>query len=257
MSDSGMTEAQGGIAARVIAEEEQRRAHLVVALSGAHAYGFPSPDSDLDLKGIHIEPASRLLGLSPPRPSVDRMEIIEGVEIDYSSNELHGVLAGVLAGNGNYIERILGRLLLFTSPDHATLRPLVQGALSRRLLHHYRGFATSQLHALDKGGTAKRVLYVLRTALTGAHALRAGEIVIDVTMLLEEYGFAGARELIEAKRAGEQVVLAPERLSYWRAELARAHAKLRSAAEGSCLPEEPPNAPDIEAWLLEVRRRHF
>ena len=27
---------------------------MVVLLSGAHAYGFPSPDSDLDLKAIHL-----------------------------------------------------------------------------------------------------------------------------------------------------------------------------------------------------------
>jgi hypothetical protein len=34
---------------RVIAEEQEKRSHVVVYLSGAHAYGFPSPDSDLDL----------------------------------------------------------------------------------------------------------------------------------------------------------------------------------------------------------------
>jgi RNA repair pathway DNA polymerase beta family len=32
---------------RVLREEEARREHIVVYLSGAHAYGFPSPDSDL------------------------------------------------------------------------------------------------------------------------------------------------------------------------------------------------------------------
>jgi predicted nucleotidyltransferase len=255
--NDGLTGAQRAIAARVIAEEEPRRAHLVVALSGAHAYGFPSPDSDLDLKAIHIEPTSRLLGLSPPRPSVDRMEVIEGVEIDYTSNELQGALAGILSGNGNYIERILGPLLLQVAPEHATLRPLVQRALSRRIFHHYRGFATSQIQALDKGGTAKRVLYVLRTTLTGTHGLLTGEIVTDVNALLDEYGFAEARELIEAKRAGERVVLASDRLAHWRAELTRAHAALRSAGERSCLPEEPPNVEELEAWLLEVRRRRF
>lgn len=36
--------------------------------------------------------------------------IIDGVEIDYSSNELRDVLFGILKGNGNYLERILGHL---------------------------------------------------------------------------------------------------------------------------------------------------
>lgn len=45
-----LTKQQGAVMSRVLAEEEARREHLVVYLSGAHAYGFPSPDSDLDLK---------------------------------------------------------------------------------------------------------------------------------------------------------------------------------------------------------------
>lgn len=47
------------VADAVLAEEEGKRRHLVVALSGAHAYGFPSPDSDLDLKAIHLAPRVR------------------------------------------------------------------------------------------------------------------------------------------------------------------------------------------------------
>ena len=42
---------------RLLDEESAKRRHLVVSLSGAHAYGFPSPDSDLDLKAIHLAPA--------------------------------------------------------------------------------------------------------------------------------------------------------------------------------------------------------
>ena len=38
------TEHQRSIVDRVLDEEEAKRTHLVVALSGAHAYGFPSPD---------------------------------------------------------------------------------------------------------------------------------------------------------------------------------------------------------------------
>jgi hypothetical protein len=40
-----LTAHQREVMNRVIAEEEARRRHLVIALSGAHAYGFPSPDS--------------------------------------------------------------------------------------------------------------------------------------------------------------------------------------------------------------------
>ncbi|MEO8876424.1 MAG: nucleotidyltransferase domain-containing protein, partial [Polyangiaceae bacterium] len=57
---------------RVLAEEESRRHHVVVYLSGAHAYGFPSPDSDLDLKAIHVAKTEDLLGFDVPVPTFDR-----------------------------------------------------------------------------------------------------------------------------------------------------------------------------------------
>src|ERR1700739_3042238 len=91
---------QKNVMARVLAEEEARREHVVVYLSGAHAYGFPSPDSDLDLKAVHVATTADLLGLSAPPPTFDRAEIIGGIEIDYTSSELAHALAGMLAGNG-------------------------------------------------------------------------------------------------------------------------------------------------------------
>ncbi|MEO8706556.1 MAG: nucleotidyltransferase domain-containing protein, partial [Kofleriaceae bacterium] len=70
------------------------RRHLVIYLSGAHAYGFPSPDSDLDLKCVHIAPTADLVGLALVGDPPDRIEIVEGVELDYGSNELAPVLRG-------------------------------------------------------------------------------------------------------------------------------------------------------------------
>ncbi|KYF93260.1 hypothetical protein BE20_09785 [Sorangium cellulosum] len=247
---------QQEVVARVIAEEEAKRPHLVIALSGAHAYGFPSPDSDVDLKAVHVEPTARLLGLLRGGASPTRMEVIDGVEIDYTSNEIHPVLLGVLQGNGNYIERILGSLQLHVDPDLASLRPLVADALSRRIFRHYVGFATSQLRAWEAGGrtSAKQLLYVLRTALTGAHALRTGEIVTDVTALLDLYGFSAARELIEAKRAGEKSTLSAEAAGRWAEQISRAFTTLEAAHDRAVLPEEPRNQDDLDDWLLTLRK---
>src|SRR5688572_1620820 len=128
---------QLAVARRVISEESALRRHLVVYLSGAHAYGFPSPDSDLDLKAIHIAPTRELLGLSVSLPSFDRAGFVEGVEIDYTSNEIAHALAGMLRGNGNFLERVLGRAVLETSAWHESLRLLIQGSLSRRVHAHY------------------------------------------------------------------------------------------------------------------------
>src|SRR5690349_2056011 len=62
---SVLAPAQAEVARRWLVERERERRHLVIYLSGAHAYGFPSPDSDLDLKCVHIAPTAELVGLSP------------------------------------------------------------------------------------------------------------------------------------------------------------------------------------------------
>ncbi len=182
-----LTPHQLAVAAEVLGHEEGRRRHLVIYLSGAHAYGFPSPDSDLDLKAAHVESTDRLLGLAPPPAHASRLEVVSDVEIDYTSNELRPVLAGVLGGNGNYIERFLGDLVLYAAPELDELRPLIQRALSRRVHHHYRGFAMQQRIAFETAEvpTAKKLLYVLRTALTGIHLLRTGQLVTDLTRLVD------------------------------------------------------------------------
>jgi predicted nucleotidyltransferase len=36
---------------------------LFAIISGAHLYGFPSPDSDFDLRGAHVLPLEKVVGL--------------------------------------------------------------------------------------------------------------------------------------------------------------------------------------------------
>src|SRR5262249_49440156 len=194
----------------------ERREHLVVYLSGAHAYGFPSPDSDLDLKAIHVANTADLLGLDVPAPTVDRAEVLEGVEIDYTSNELAHALNGILAGNGNVLERVLGRMVPSAPPLLEELRPVVRRSLSRRVHRHYRGFAQNQLRFLESEPTAKKLLYVLRTTLTGIHLLETGELEADLSRLMPAYGVSDAAALIERKRAGERIGLDPGLLEAWR-----------------------------------------
>lgn len=244
------------VAERVIREEEANRRHVVIYLSGAHAYGFPSPDSDLDLKAIHIEPTRNLLGLDAPKETFQRLEVIDGVEIDYTSNELRGVLAGIIGGNGNYIERVLGNLFPHSSKAHDELRALVPSVLSRRVYRHYRGFAANQRKAFEEADkpTAKKLLYVLRTALTGTHLLRTGELRVDLTTIMDEYGFGDAADLIEAKKRGERTVLDDSDRQSWRKRLDGLFALLDRAHESSVLPDEPASTAELENWLIATRR---
>lgn len=247
------------VAEQVLAEEETRRRQVVVVLSGAHAYGFPSPDSDLDLKGFHVEPTRRLVGLEPPPLHANRFEVIQGVEIDYSSNEIGPALASLLGGNGTYLERVLGPICLHQSAECSELQVIAKRNLSHAFYRHYHGFAEAQRRTFESAAepTAKRLLYVLRTALTGTHLLRTGSLVTDLTEIMDTYGFGAARALVEAKRAGERTVLEETTREAWRNELGRALALLDEARDHSPLPAEAPARAEAEAWLIELRRRYF
>ncbi|WP_394830622.1 nucleotidyltransferase domain-containing protein [Pendulispora rubella] len=254
---AALDEAQRRVMTNVLAEEESRREHVVVLLSGAHAYGFPSPDSDLDLKAIHVARTEDLLGLEAPPPTVDRAEFIDGVEIDYTSNELAHALFGILAGNGNFIERVLGRMIAHESPLLAQLRPIVRGALSRRVHRHYRGFALNQRRFLEKEPTTKKLLYVLRTTLTGIHLLATGELDADLTRLMARYDLSEAQALVEHKRSGERVGVDMALLDAWQPRIDTLFQKLDTVRDTSPLPEEPSNTEEIRSWLLRVRKEQF
>jgi predicted nucleotidyltransferase len=179
------------------------------------------------------------------------------VEIDYTSNELAAALGGIVKGNGNYLERVLGAYPLLTSPLLAELAPIVQRSVNKRYHRHYLGFATQQRQLFEKSGapTAKKVLYVLRTALTGTHLLRSGQLRVDLTENLDEYGYQDARELIERKKAGEQTVLDGATARHWLARVQRAFELLDQAHSASELPEDAPNVEELDAWLVDVRLR--
>lgn len=252
-SELGLGAHAAGVMAHVLDEESASRAHVVVSLSGAHAYGFPSPDSDLDLKAIHLAPTRALLGLSAIAPTHDRAGFVEGVEIDYTSNELAHAIAGMLRGNGNFLERVLGRTAVRESAWLASLRPIVQRSLSRRVLTHYRGFAANQRAELAKTPTAKKLLYVLRTSLTGLHLLETGTLVVDLRDTAPAHGIPGTEALIERKKAGERTALTSDEVSAWDRTLDDLFGRLEQARERSPLPEEPPNVAELEAWLIETR----
>lgn len=253
-----LTPVQQTVARAFIAEREAERKHLVIYLSGAHAYGFPSPDSDLDLKCVHIAPTRTLVGLELPSDPDDRIEIRDGVELDYGSNELAQVLRGCIKGNGNFLERILGTLALAGDLELlATLCPLVQAVLSRRVAKHYGGFAASQLKLFDAKPTAKRALYVVRTAATGRCLLATGVLETDVSRLTDYT--PDLAELISIKQTGEQKQLEPAHAAAWRDRLVEAVAAVDRGWPTSMLPAEPP--PEaiaaLDAWLRDVRHTHW
>jgi predicted nucleotidyltransferase len=229
-------------------------------VTGSHHYGFPSPDSDLDLKGIHLAPTESLLGLSPPPETHDRLEVFEGTECDLTTHEAQKALLLLLRGNGNMLERIFSPFQLDPSEELNGLRSLAKGALSRRFFGHYRGFLRGICNEHEKTGErrAKSLLYAYRVALTGTHLLNTGEVVGNLIDLAGQYGFPEALALAERKRAGaEKEALTAEEDERHRASWPRLLELLEGARASSPLPEDAPNQGELNAWLTDLRKREL
>jgi predicted nucleotidyltransferase len=252
-----LTSQQQAVVERFLTKEEATRRHLVVSLSGAHAYGFPSPDSDIDLKAVHIAPIEELLGLRSVSGGAERLEIIDNVELDYSSNELGPVLKGIIGGNGNFAERILGHLQPIQTPELKELKPLVASVLSQQLYRHYQGFSRQQLKEWEKSDfkSAKKLLYVLRTSLTGSHVLETGEIETDLNKLAARYGLEGLAELLQIKNMREKAELSVSLGSKWKLRVDELLTELDRSQERSKLPAQPSEEATrgLESWLISMR----
>ena len=231
---------------------------LVAAVTGSHLYGFPSKDSDIDLKGVHCAPTADVVSMRPPQEAVDFLGDFEGTEIDYTSHELGQALRLLMRGNGNILERLASPLQVIASDDREELSRLGLGAISKKFYGHYRGFfgTMRDQHAKAEQKTAKGLLYCYRSALTGIHLLRTGRVLCDVNRLGPEHGFPRVLRLAEAKQQGTEFGTIEDAAEY-EEDLPRLETALEESWRASTLPELPPNESALSAYQVAMRRRFF
>ena len=229
---------------------------LQCGVTGSHDYGFSSPDSDLDLKGLFIAPTRGLLGMHRPPDAFDRLIEFAGVECDLTLTEVGKGMQLLINGNGNLLERLLSEFQLYPGPALEQLQALARASVSRRCARHYQGFFRGMCreHERSPSPRAKTLLYAYRVALTGIHLLRTGELVADLRTLAPQLGYPDALGLIHLKVLGaEKGAVTPEVDAQHRAAWPALEADLQRALESSPLPEEAPNEAACEAWLVDLR----
>ena len=123
---------------------------LFATISGAHLYGFPSPDSDYDLRGVHILPAHESVGLLPKRETIQVEGIRHGVELDLVTHDVLKFFLMLLRRNGYVLEQLYSPLIVQSSPAHDELKEIAKGCVTRHQSHHYLGFASTQWHLFLK-----------------------------------------------------------------------------------------------------------
>ena len=126
---------------------------LFATISGAHLYGFPSPDSDFDLRGAHVLPLERVVGLEITDETVEQEMMVpppdasqgrarhsvraehgnqtdggQGTDAPYQDGPLEMDIVSydvwkffglLLKKNGYVLEQLFSPLIVQTTPEHA------------------------------------------------------------------------------------------------------------------------------------------
>jgi uncharacterized protein len=229
---------------------------LFVTISGAHLYGFPSPDSDFDLRGVHLLPARAVLGLDVRDETLEVSADRAGLEIDLVTHDLKKFIGMMLKRNGYVLEQLYSPLVLRTSLVHEELKRLGLECITRHHVHHYRGFAHTQWDLFHKEcpRRVKPLLYVYRVLLTGIHLMRTGRIEANLVRLNEDARLPYIPELISSKTlTKEKATIDDANLAMHEAEFNRLLAELEKAGAASSLREETAARPDLDRLLIDAR----
>ncbi|MGP4011594.1 nucleotidyltransferase domain-containing protein [Streptomyces sp. 4N124] len=233
---------------------EQPDPLLFATVSGAHLYGFPSRDSDVDLRGVHLLPAADLVGLREPEETRSRMWDRDGVEMDLVTHDLRKFVRLMLRRNGYVLEQLLSPLVVHTTDAHRELAALAPGVLTSHHAHHYRGFAVTQWRLFEKTGELKPLLYTFRVLLTGIHLMRSGEVRAHLPTLLTEIAEAPAYvpELITAKAEQEHGAADVDHARV-QGDIERLHGVLDEAQAASVLPDVPAVYDALHDFVVRIR----
>jgi uncharacterized protein len=214
---------------------------LFATISGAHLYGFPSPDSDYDLRGAHVLPLDAVVGLEVRDETVQDERVIDGLEMDIVSHDVKKFFGLLLKKNGYVLEQLYSPLIVHTTPEHAELKEIARGCITKHHSHHYFGFSETQWKLFDKERPrrVKPLLYVYRVLLTGIHLMRTGVVNANLVELNEEACLPYIADLIASKQSGENTTLEDADAAFHQREYEHLRVELQAAHDASKLAELP------------------
>jgi len=229
---------------------------IFVTISGAHLYGFPSPDSDYDLRGVHVLPLREVVGLHEGKETIERSGVHEEIELDLVTHDVKKFMGLMLKKNGYVLEQLYSPLVVQTSAEHDRMKEIGKRCITRHHAHHYFGFAETQwkLFGKENPRRVKPLLYVYRVLLTGIHLMRTGEVEANLVKLNEGFKLPYIAELVQRKLAGpEKGTLDAADIQFHEREFERLRAELQIAYDTSTLPEAPLGQAELDDLLIRIR----
>lgn len=229
---------------------------VFATISGAHLYGFPSADSDFDLRGTHILPLQQVVSFDPGEETVEKSGVHDGLEMDLVTHDVKKFFGLMLKKNGYVLEQLMSPLVVHTTSEHEELKALAPGCITRHHAYHYINFAARQwtLFRKETPPRVKPLLYLYRVLLTGIHLMRSGEVEANLLVLNETARLPYVDDLVARKLGGaEKERLGDADLEFHEREYRRLLAELEQAAVESQLPERPTARDALNDLLVRLR----
>lgn len=225
------------------------------SVSGAHLYGWESPDSDIDVRGSHIIPLKKMIGLGKPKDVVEKTIGL----YDFVSFDIGKEISLLMANNCNVLENVLATPFSYgvDGKYYGGLKQIARGALSKVVSQPYRGLARSNYEKFIAGKStvsSKKYLYVLRSLMAAIYCLRYGRIEADLRKLNADslFRYALIDELVAKKRMFKEK---EEQKANYEAEklIKQLNLELGLAEVESSLPDTPQNKEEANQFLIDTR----
>ncbi|HEX8326509.1 MAG TPA: nucleotidyltransferase domain-containing protein [Hymenobacter sp.] len=187
---------------------------LYACESGSRAWGFPSPDSDYDVRFIYCHPSAWYLTLDE---GPDTLNFPVDDELDLAGWELRKALRLLRGSNVSLFEWLQSPVVYHEALDfRARLAPLLPAAFNLKAgLHHYLGQLRRGVEEdlLPDAVRLKRLFYALRAALAvrwirERHTLPPMEFA-PLGALLPPHLAATVAELLASKAAADEKTTVP------------------------------------------------
>ena len=217
---------------------------LFVNLSGSHLYGFPSADSDYDLRGVHYASAAEVLSLRGIKhETITAQSNNDGYDDELVTHDAAKYFKLLLKNNGYVLEQIFSPLVIYSNPFFPELREIARKCITSNHALHYKGFGYGEWTKFVKNPTkhVKRILYVFRVFMTRIYLMDTGIIESNIVCLNESFRLPYIPQLVAQKLAGyeKDELAAGHGLEFYTKEYEKLQAMLISAAQRSRLPKEP------------------
>lgn len=241
---------------QAIAAQQPHRL-LFASVSGAHLYGFPAPDSAVDVRGVHVLPLTETLGLMPAAETLEERAQADDRPVDWVTHDLKKFALLLLKANGQALEQLYSPLAVRTTVGHQELQAIAKGCATRNHCDCYLGLARSHWRRCETESPprVKSLLYVYRGLLTGIHLMQTGEVEANLALLNDKFRLPAVGDLVARQRAGPDTVALEDgdRLDFHRQAYERLCERLEWERDRSQLPLEASARPALNDWLVRVR----